>query len=45
MHFGGAGVPTDSNATDVFGKYSVKSYGQTAAGNYKNVMASMGCSQ
>jgi hypothetical protein len=43
MHFGGQGVPIDSNATDVFGKYSVKSYGETAAGNYKNAMNSMGC--
>ena len=43
MHFGGRGVPIDSNATDVFGKYSVKSYGETAAGNYKNAMNSMGC--
>ncbi len=43
MHFGGSGVPIDSNATDVFGKYSVKSYGETAAGNYKNAMNSMGC--
>jgi hypothetical protein len=44
MHFGGQGVPIDSTATDVFGKYSVKSYGQTAADNYKNTVAGMGCS-
>jgi hypothetical protein len=43
MHFGGQGVPVDSTATDVFGKYSVKSYGKAAADNYKNVVAGMGC--
>lgn len=44
MHFGGPGVSIDSTATDVFGKYSVKSYGQKAADNYKNTVAGMGCS-
>lgn len=45
MHFGGSGVPIDSNATDVFGTYSVKSYGKTADANYKNAMQSLGCSK
>ncbi len=42
MHFGGAAVGIDSNATDANGK-SVHSYSTAISGNYKQALTQMGC--
>ncbi|WP_414588922.1 hypothetical protein [Scytonema sp. PCC 10023] len=44
MHFGGAGIPIDTEMSDIQGKLNVKSYGEKAAKSYQNVMQLMGCS-
>ncbi|MBD1921771.1 hypothetical protein H6F77_11780 [Microcoleus sp. FACHB-831] len=44
MHFGGSGIPIDALVSDISGKLSVKSYGEKAANDYQQALATLGCS-
>lgn len=44
MHFGGPSIPIDAGVSDISSKLSVKSYGEKAANNYQQALATLGCS-
>jgi predicted small lipoprotein YifL len=43
MHFGGSAIPIDALASDVNGKLTVKTYGETAGRHYQQALQTMGC--